>query len=171
MDQKLDYRRMLEEGYAEIRSFSSGASESRLKYLSEYIFDFTTYDDEMAELFARKALEVCAAISESKTFDYIKDAEQYRWYLVMCNMPFFADKLEWGTSIRGAWWGEPPHKKIVLNSCGLWMDNEQLHETMEFTRDQWHEFIASVLAFGADEPNASLSGEEPQATSPTRSES
>lgn len=110
---------------------------SRLEYLSDYIFNFTTYDGEMAELFARRSLEVRAAISNSTTFDYIKDADQYRWYLVMCNMPFFADKLEWGTSIRGAWWGEPPHRKIEFSSCGLFLDGEQLHETMEFTRDQW----------------------------------
>lgn len=101
MGLKQDYRRMLEEGYGAI---ASTEPIGRLEYLSDYIFNFTTYDGEMAELFACKALEVCAAISNRTTFDYIKDAEQYRWYLVMCNMPFFSDKLEWGTSIRGAWW-------------------------------------------------------------------
>lgn len=153
MDPKRDYRRMLEEGHAEIDAFQGQGRTSRLEYLSDYIFNFTTYDGEMAELFARRALEVCDAISNSTTFDYIKDAEQYRWYLAMCNMPFFADKLEWGTSIRGAWWGEPPHKKIEFSSCGLFLDGEQLHETMEFTRDQWREFIAAVVAFGVEEPN------------------
>ena len=145
-----DYARMLTEGYA---AFASTDPIGRLEYLSDYIFDFTTYDDEMAELFARRALEVCAAISNSTTFDYIKDAAQYRWYLVMCNMPFFADKIEWGPSVRGAWWGEPPQEKIKFDSCGLWLDGEQLHEPMDFTRDQWREFIAAVLAFGSEEPN------------------
>jgi len=141
---------MLEEGFAETRSFGGGEPETRLEYLSEHIFNFTTYDGEIAELFACKAMEVCKAISDGTTFDYIKDAEQYQWYIVMCNMPFFADKLDWGTSIRGAWWGDPPHKKIEYSSCGLWLDKEQLHETMEFTREQWVEFIAAVLTFGAN---------------------
>ena len=150
MDPKREYRRMLEEGYEAIASTDP---IGRMEYLSDYIFDFTTYDGEMAELFAGKALEVCAAISDSTTFDYIKDAEQYRWFLVMVNMPFFADKIEWGTSVRAAWWGEPPHARIKFDSCGLWLDNKQLYEPMEFTREQWIEFIAAVLAFGREEPN------------------
>lgn len=150
---KQDYRRMLEEGHAETDAFQGNDRTSRLEYLGEYIFDFTTYESEYGELFAKKALEVCAAISEGKTFEYIKEPENRLWYLLMVNMPFFADKLEWGTSIRGAWWGEPPHKKIEFSSCGLWLDNEQLHETMEFTREQWGEFIAAVLAFAREEPN------------------
>lgn len=158
MDPKREYRRMLEEGYEAIASTDP---IGRLEYLSDYIFNFTTYDGAMAELFANKAMEVCAAISDRTTFDYIKDAEQYRWYLVMVNMPFFADKLEWGTSIRGAWWGEPPHKKIEFSSCGLFLDGEQLHETMEFTRDQWREFIAAVLAFGVEEPNVRVEAPQP----------
>jgi hypothetical protein len=144
----MDYPRMLEEGYREIACVDP---VGRLEYLSDYIFDFTTYDGEMAELFASKALEVCSAISDSTTFEYIKDTEQYRWYLVMVNMPFFADKLEWGTSVRGAWWAEPPHGRIKFDSCGLWLDGRQLYEPMEFTTDQWREFIAAVLAFGAAE--------------------
>jgi len=138
---------MLQEGYEAIASTDP---IGRLEYLSDYIFDFTTYDREMAELFARRALEVCAAISNSTTFDYIRDAEQYRWYLVMCNMPFFADKIEWGTSVRGAWWGEPPHSLIEFDSYGLWLHGEQLTEPMKLTRDQWREFIAAVLAFGVE---------------------
>lgn len=153
MDAKRDYLRMLEEGYAQTYAFQRQGRTSRLEYLGDHIFNFTTDDGEMAELFARKALEVCSAISDRTTFDYIKDAEQYRWYLVMVNMPFFADKIECGTSVRGAWWSEPPHGLIEFSSCGLWLDNEQLHETMEFKREQWGEFIAAVLAFGREEPN------------------
>lgn len=156
MDPKRDYRRMLTEGYEAI---ASDDQIGRLEYLSDYIFDFTTYESEYGELFAKKALEVCAAISDGKTFEYIKEPEGRLWYLLMVNMPFFADKLEWGTSIRGAWWGGQPHSKIKFNSCGLWLDGNQLYETMEFTRDQWREFIAAVVAFGVEEPNAQLTGD------------
>lgn len=148
IDQGQDYLRMLEEGFTEMRSFNGGEPETRLEYLSDHIFNFITYDSKMAELFAKKALEVCAAISDSKTFDYIKDADQYQWYLLMCNMPFFADKLSWGTSIRGAWWDTPYLKKIEYSSCGLFLDSEQLSEKMEFTREQWADFISAVRNFG-----------------------
>ncbi len=157
MDQKRDYRRMLDEGHAETNSFS-GCQATRLEYLGDHIFNFTTYESEYSELFAKKALEVCAAISDSKTFEYIKEPEGRLWYLLMVNMSFFADKLEWGGSIRGAWWSEPPHKKIEFSSCGLFLDGVQLHETMEFTRDQWREFIAAVVAFSVEESNAEIRG-------------
>ena len=132
---------------------STRNDEGPLEYLADNVFNFTTYESEYSELFARKALEVCTAISDGKTFEYIKEPENRLWYLLMVNMPFFADKLEWGTSIRGAWWAEPPHKRIKFSSCGLFLDGEQLHETMEFTREQWREFIAAVVAFGIQEPN------------------
>lgn len=95
-----NYCRMLEEGFTEIRNFR-GDNLSRLEYLSDHVFGFTTYDSAMAELFARKALEVCAALSNRQTFEYIENAENYRWFLWLCNVPFFASKIEWGTSIRG----------------------------------------------------------------------
>ena len=151
--QKQDYLRMLEEGHAQTDAFQGQGRTSRLEYLGNHIFGFTTYEGEYSELFAKKALEVCAAISKGETFEYIKEPDGRLWYLLMVNMPFFADKLEWGTSIRGAWWDEHPHKKIEFSSCGLFLDGEQLHETMEFTRDQWREFIAAVVGFGLEPPN------------------
>ena len=149
---------MLEEGHVETDCFQSQGRTSRLEYLGDHIFNFKTYESEYSELFAKKALEVCAAISDSKTFEYIKAPENRLWYLLMVNMPFFADKLEWGTSIRGAWWGESPHELIKFDSCGLWLDGKQLYEPMEFTRDQWRDFIAAVLAFGVEEPNEKVTG-------------
>lgn len=145
----LDYARMLVDGFFETRDACGGSSSSRLTYLSDFVFGFTTYDSEMAELFARKALEVCAAISAGTTFDYIKDPGQYRWFLVMCNMPFFAGRLEWGTSIRGAWWA---HGGTTLSSDGLWSEGEQITD-VTFTDSQWKEFIAALIAFGATSHN------------------
>lgn len=139
----MDYRRLLEQGYATIARTNPC---SRLEYLSDYVFDLTTYDGEMSELFARKALEVCAAVSDATTFDYITDPEQYRWFLLMVNMPFFASRLDWGTSIRGAWWG---NEDTEFSSCGLWNNTEQMADTMTMNSHQWREFIAAVRAFAS----------------------
>ena len=116
---------------------------TRLAYLSDHIFDFTTYDSEIGEFLAIKALEVCAAISSKTTFDYIKDVENYRWYIVMVNMPFFMPRLEWGTSIRGAWWD---HKEQALESCGLWRDDDQVLSA-RFTELEWLAFIEAMQQF------------------------
>lgn len=145
----MDYKELLEHSFAIVNS--EYPSESRLEYLADNIFDFTTYDSGMSELFAAKAVEVCAAINDGKTFDYIEGAENYRWYLLMCNMPFFADKLEWGSSIRGAWWGASPGKQIELQSCGIWIGSEQWADPMMFGHEEWEKFIAAVIEFAAPE--------------------
>lgn len=141
-----EYREMLEHSYKESQRGDSSPL-SRLHYLSDYIFDFTTYDSAMSELFASKALEVCKAISDKATFDYIKDADGYRWYLLMVNMPFFAGRLEWGTSIRGAWW--IPEDHYTLESCGIWRGDEQC-TSLTFTADEWESFIAAMIDFAKD---------------------
>lgn len=139
----INYLEMLEHSYGVVRE--SLGPMSRLVFLSEHIFDFTTYDHEMGELFASKAVEVCEVINEGRNFDYIKDPENYRWYLLMVNMPFFADRLEWGTSIRGAWWD---HADQTLDSCGIWRGTEQAI-TMILGRDDWIAFIAAIIEFSS----------------------
>jgi hypothetical protein len=141
----VSYRELLEHSYE--RATYSEPEASRLAYLSDYIFDFTTYDDEMAEIFARKALEVCRAINDTKTFDYIEDPDNYRWYLLMVNMPFFAGRLNWGTSIRGAWWD---HADQTLETCGIWRGDEQAL-SLKFTRDEWMRFVADLIAFASED--------------------
>ncbi len=139
----MNYLELLNHSYEETKALGGCAPESRLEYLGDHIFDFTTYDGEMSALFARKAVEVCDAINARTTFDYIKDPENYRWYLLMCNMPFFASKLEWGTSVRGAWWNHT----ITFQSCGLWQGDEQLADEMKFTGEEWAQFTAAISAF------------------------
>ncbi len=144
--QPLDYPRMLLDGFAATESHSA-RQHTRFEYLSEHIFDFNTYDSDMAKLFASKALEVCAAVLNKTTFDYIEDPDQYRWYMVMCNMPFFKDRLDWGVSIRGAWW---QFDDTEFSSCGLWIGDRQYAGTLTLDQDQWRAFIAAVIAFGAE---------------------
>lgn len=147
----MNYKEILENSYKVI-SEDASACENKLEYLSEFIFDFTTYDSEMAVLFARKAVEVCAAINNRLTFEYISDPEDYKWFLLMCNMPFFVEKLEWGTSIRGAWWGYMPRKqKIEFESVGMWIGDDQICEKMKFNVDEWKKFIEILIEFVSDE--------------------
>jgi len=140
------YLEALEHSYTDLSAF--GQNEiSRREYLANYIFDFNTYDGEMDEIFAAKAVEVCRAITERTTFAYIENPEDYRWYLIMCHMPFFSEKLEWGTSIRGAWWDS--RGGVKFQSCGIFHEGEQFAEAIEFSESSWPEFIKAVLDFAA----------------------
>ena len=137
----MDYLKLLEHSYAKAVELDECPPDSRLEFLGEQVFNFTTYDGEMSALFSGKAIEVCDAINNRATFDYIKDLENYRWFLLMCNMPFFAGRLSWGTSIRGAWWDADK-----LESYGLYEGDEQVL-SLDFTRDEWAEFSKSLVEF------------------------
>lgn len=121
-------------------------AESRLEFLADHVFDFTTYDSEAGAFFGRKAVEVCAALSDRQTFEYIKNPDNYLWHLALCNTPFFADRINWGGSIRGAWWGEIP----PLDTCALMQDHAQML-MIEFAGDEWVHFIEAVRAFAQPE--------------------
>ena len=146
----MDYLKLLEHSYEETRH-SHDETMGRLEYIGDHIFDFTTYDSEKSAVFAKKALEVCAAISNNKTFEYQKSEEGYLWYLLMINMPFFQGKLEWGTSIRGAWWDLYGKEEFELYSCGLFEDGKQIQEPLKFNEEQWMLFIFALSIFAEGE--------------------
>ncbi|MGB3290950.1 MAG: hypothetical protein WBA83_16885 [Burkholderiaceae bacterium] len=143
------YKALLEHSFATECDGSERGEMSRLEFLSLNIFNFTTYDSDMDELFARKAIEVCEAITDKTTLDYIKSARNYEWYLVMCNMPFFVGRLDWGTSIRGAWWSVEGDRELI-RSCGLWDGDRQLTELCVSFED-WPRFIRAIIGFAAPE--------------------
>lgn len=142
---KADWLRILRESHAESDDFS-GYRTSNLEYLAGAIFGINTYDGGMDHLMAGKAIEVCRAISGKATFEYIKNAGDYQWYLVMCHLPFFAERINWGSSIRGAWWDS--YGGVKLQSCMLYDGGAQLHEPMNFTEKGWEEFISAVISYG-----------------------
>lgn len=121
--------------------------ETPAGYLSEFIFDFDTYDGEMSDLFGKKAVEVCLSLSNGTTYEYIKDKENYKWYLLLLNTPFFRNNVEWGSSIRNAWWAtyKKPNKKFLLESTGLYKGDEQILEFL-LTEEQWKDFIEAMCA-------------------------
>lgn len=141
----MDYQQLLTDSYLASETVAS-EPVSRLEFLANAVFEFTTYDREMSETLARKALEVCGALNRDTTQEYIADVPDYLWYIIMCNMPFFAHRIDWGTSIRGAWW-DTGNSGFELQSCGLWMDVKQLCDAIKFTRDEWILFIDAITEF------------------------
>jgi hypothetical protein len=97
------YTNLLEKEFNDLNECSD-KKITKSKYLGDSIFDFVTYDDNMTNLFVNKMIQVLESILEQKTYDYINESEDnYLNYLTMVNMPFLAEKIDWSTSIRGAW--------------------------------------------------------------------
>lgn len=155
----MNYKELLENSHKQMNErLERDEPTSRLEFLSNHVFDFTTYDSGVSEMFAKHAVEVVDAITKKKTFDYFKDDEErYKWYLVMVNMPFFERRLSWGSSIRGAWWDDPQR---FIDSCGLYEGENQLGKLNFAERNyklpldqptEFEQFMKAVVEFAKPE--------------------
>jgi len=94
----------IEKDYQETISQGDDYKMSKLAYVGNYIFGFTTYDYRMDEKLALKMTEVLKALIIGNPWQYHElNDDNYQNYILMCNSPFLKNNLEWGTSIHGAW--------------------------------------------------------------------
>jgi hypothetical protein len=141
-----NYKEQFDKLYLEAKENHGCPPDNKSQFLGSRIFDFTTYDGGVDELFAKKMLEVIDCILNRTTFDYQNDENNYINYLTMVNMPFMQGKLEWGTSIRGAWFDEygfPSDKK----------DEEKVYQiTHEWTimKKEIMEFMKQLLEWSKE---------------------
>lgn len=123
---------------------------TRLDFLAEAIFGFDTYDEEMDRVFARRAVETCYVITTGTTFEYIKNESDHMWFLIMCHMPFFKDRLSWGSSIRGAFWdfGHLKYTHVPLLDEGT--------EPAHLNKNEWVEFMYALFRFVKEDSDADV---------------
>lgn len=118
-------------GKAQLEAIQKDINRVRMAWIGERLFGFCTYEEEFCAEMTRRALDVADAISNRYTFEYINNDENHRWYLLMVNMPFFENKLEWGTSIRGAWW---EHFQIFEDVMEMTLSRGQLKALLKAAR-------------------------------------
>jgi len=124
-----DFKKELDILYEEQKSFIECPPENKLEFIGNTIFDFTTYDSDADERFAKKMIEVLDVILNKNTFKYQEESdEKYDNYLLMVNMPFLKDKLSWGTSIRGAWLEDYGDKTFKIDCDRLIITSKELKE-------------------------------------------
>ena len=141
----MDVRKIYEENYQFHIENLPGAYRNKYNWAATEVFDLTTYDDNLDHLFVEKIVDVCKAILDGQTFEYIGNKDRYVTYILVCQLLDKFHWIEWGTSIRGAWfeeqhgvWGK---SKDILNeqewsstdNTGAWVDN--VIEKVPFTVD------------------------------------
>jgi hypothetical protein len=87
-------------------------------WAADNIFDLTTYDDELDRLFVQVIVDVCKVILARKTFEFIEDEALYVTYIVVCQLLDRKGWINWGTSIRGAWFEEGGNAKPIYDGYG-----------------------------------------------------
>lgn len=77
--------------------------EDKYSWAASEVFDLVTYDSRLDERFVKDILEVLKVIQKRQTFDYIRDGANYVKYILVCQLLRDFQWIDWGTSIRGAW--------------------------------------------------------------------
>jgi hypothetical protein len=112
--------------------------ENKYEWVCEELFQLATYDSGVSEKWGRRIIDVCKAIIEQRTFDYIEKEENYEPYLMVCQLLDKKNWIEWGTSIRVSWFEED------FNSDGIVAD---LEEFVSFTIEN----LKCLIEFVEDE--------------------
>ncbi len=124
--------------YAKYVETSCG--ETKYEWAASYIFDLTTYDGSLDELFVKKIIEVCKVILDGKNHEYIKDEHNYTVFILVCQILDRFNWIEWGTSIRGAWFGTSMNPRCLLMSDSVTYfvkgkRKEEGHPDIPFTKE------------------------------------
>ena len=113
------------------------------------VFDLITYDRELYEIFVKKIIEVCKVILNEQNFEYIEDRDNYITYIIVCQLLEKFDWIDWGTSIRGAWFEEKN------SSYG---ESKNILDKVEWTQllvdGKWGKHEISEVPFTVDNLNA-----------------
>jgi hypothetical protein len=80
-----------------------GRRDTKYEWAASDIFNLTTYDGGLDEIFVKEILEVCRVILDKTNFEYILDRNNYIKYIRVCQILDNFHWIDWGTSIRGAW--------------------------------------------------------------------
>ncbi len=89
----------------------------KYEWCSNYVFGLKTYDGELDKEFVEKIFEVCKAILDRTTFAFINQSEEkYSQFIIVCNLFEKYRWIDWGTSIRGAWFEADGESKALVET-------------------------------------------------------
>lgn len=100
---KEQWAEWLEKMHVKMDDMDSGG---RTRYeTAASVLDITTYDSDMDKIMVDMMMPTLLAIGDKTTFELVEGSpEQYKDFIITVNLPICERRLNWGTSIRGAWW-------------------------------------------------------------------
>lgn len=105
--------------------------DKKAMFLSDYVIGITTYDGGLSLKFGKMIIETLIQIKNRTTYDYIKNESNYEEYILSCN--FIEGWLDWGSSIRGAWFNTCDGKIETDEYLGnVGYDKEYINITEDF---------------------------------------
>lgn len=109
---------------AQISVLSEPADGRNAYEIVAAVLGIVTYDGGMDEILVKKMMPTLLTIGDKQSGGQF-DGNDYAWFCIAINMPFLHRRLNWGTSIRGAWYTltnhpfDPHHGVIGRGSSGF----------------------------------------------------
>ncbi len=136
------YKNLIDTSYQEFKSMNDGYNKTDFVLA---LFDIYLYETgENADQFAFDMMEVIAEITLGNTHEFHEKTPLI--YFHVLNYTQIANKVEWGTSIRGAHW----RGEIVLDTCLLFDHKGNQIRKKTFNRRQFKEFTMDLYKFYFD---------------------
>lgn len=115
-----------------------GIKNIKLSFLTD-IFGVVTYDSGLDIKFGSDILEVMEVIAKRDNFEYIKNVKNYIKFILVANIFYSYDWIEWGSSIRGCWFS-PYNQHNISNGLDYYGmseiilddDNKYIIECIEY---------------------------------------
>lgn len=77
--------------------------DNKYEWAASEVFGLATYDGALDKLFVERICDVCKYIAAGKTYEFIDMSdENYTTYILVCQLLYKKNWIEWGSSIRGA---------------------------------------------------------------------
>ena len=113
----------------------------KYRFLASIVFEITTYDTSLSAEFGRDILEVMEIISKRSSFEYIRNKEDYRKFIIVVNILNQYGWIEWGTSIRGCWFDNYAEPIIntsmeVLGMNPVTIKDEDICKLIEYLKSE-----------------------------------
>lgn len=116
----------------------------KYEWAASSVFELTTYDTSLDERFVKDILEVCKVILEKRNYEYIKNEANYIKYIAVCQILDRFNWINWGVSIRGAWfeidmrydWSGivlKNYSRVIVDELEWWDDEPDCIEPVPFT--------------------------------------
>lgn len=127
-------------------------TDTKYHWAAFNVFGLTTYDGELDELFVKDIIEVCKVIFDRTNYEYILNRENYIKYVLVCQMLDKHNWINWGSSIRGAWFDRSGclgiESKDIMDELEWWDYNlEEPHcviEKVPFTEENLKALIEFI---------------------------
>ena len=75
----------------------------KFAFLTDVIFNLTTYDSDIDKKWGEVIFDVMCAIRDSENNLWMYDDEKYNQFLLVCQLLNDKKWINWGTSIRSCW--------------------------------------------------------------------